>query len=506
MSAAIVLTGLASNDPVPGNYLEIQFAQGQAAGDSSPREVLLMANKIAAGSATLDTVVYGPDTQVPLQTEADAISLFGAGSEAHIGFRTFTKINQQTTLRIIAVTESAGANATATITIAVTATGNGTVRVFFGGTYYDTGFLTGDTPTVIAAAICATLNSATWLPFSAGPTAGVITLTAKQKGPRGNSLRVQTSITPGVGTTSTLLTDTAFSGGTTADSNTTALGTILPNEYYRIVSSANDATQLGALQTQINLQAQPVTGIRQRMFAGSVDTLANAITLATGLNAVRGEIVWQKFSQYSEFELACTVAAIVSLFEDSGEVPRCNFAGFGNDAVTASYWFLKASRTQSAYPTRTDIKSALNNGLSPVGVNANGSTYFVNRITTHSLSGSTQDYRIRDSHKVTICDFFAKDLLAKVNLQFPGKLIADNPPAGADPPGPDVVTPDMYKSCIFGLINRYDKNNLLQRVPGIKTGTVTQRSVVTPTRMEARIPLDTIDIFLQSSNLVLQVG
>lgn len=506
MSAAIVLTGLASNDPVPGNYLEIQFAQGQAAGDSSPRETILMGNKTSSGSATLDTQVYGPDTPIPLQTEADCIALFGAGSELHLGFRKFTQINQVTTLRAIAVTESAGANATATITIATTPTGNGNVRVFFGGAYYDTGFLSGDTVTTIALAVCATLNAATWLPFTAGPVAGVITLTAKNKGPRSNNLRVQTSVTPGVATTVSLGADTAFSGGTTADSNAAALGTMLPNEYYRIVSSANDATQLGAVQTQINNQAQPIVGIRQRLFAGSVDTIANAITLATGLNAVRGEIVWQKFSQYTEFELACTVAAVVSLFEDSGEVPRCNFAGFGNDAVTANYWSIKASRTQSAYPTRTDIKSALNNGLSPIGVNSNGTTYLVNRITTRSLSGAVQDYRIRDSHKVTICDFFAKDLLAKVNLQFPGKLIADNPPPGADPPGGDVVTPDLYKSCIFGLINRYAKNNLLQRVDGIKSGTVTQRSTVTPTRMEARIPLDTIDIFLQSANLVLQVG
>jgi hypothetical protein len=95
MPGAIVLTGFSSDDPVPGAYLEINFAQGEAAGSGSPIEVLLMGNKLPGGAATVDTVVYGPDTPAPLQTESDAIALFGAGSELHRMFRAFTKVNQR---------------------------------------------------------------------------------------------------------------------------------------------------------------------------------------------------------------------------------------------------------------------------------------------------------------------------------------------------------------------------------------------------------------------------
>jgi len=507
MAASIVLTGLAANDPVPGNYLQINFAQGVSAGSSTPREILLMGNASAAGVATRDTVVYGPDTQVPLQIEQDAINLFGPGSELHIMWRAVTAVNQVTTVRAIAVTSSAGTAASATITIAGgTATGNGNFRFFYDGTFYDTAIVSGDTVTTIAVNIGLTLNAVTWLPFTSGNAAGVITLTAKIPGPRGNQIRYQTMITSGITTTTTGTSDTAFTSGATADSNVAALATILASRYYRIVSAANDATQLGALVTQVGLQAQPITGIRQRVFAGLGDTLANSITIATGINNARAEIVWEKSGPHLPSDLAANQAAIVSLFEDQGDSPRCNFAGFGSEAITQPFWVVKAPRDITAFPTRVDIKSALNNGLSPVGCNQNGSTYLVNRITTRSLSGSTQDYRIRDSHKVTICDFFADDLLSSINLQLAGKKIGDNPPPGGRAPSSDMVTPDIFKGVIFNIINTYDKNELLQNVPAIKSGTVVQRETNPSTRMSSRIPLNTVDIFLQSANEVDQVG
>lgn len=505
MAQSIVLTGLAANDPVPGNYLQINFAQGVGSGSGSPNEVLLVGNASTAGSATRDTVIYGPDTQVPLQSESDAIALFGAGSELHIGFRAFTRVNQSTTLRAIAVTSSGGTAASAVITLTNASTGSAALRFFYGDTYYDTSIGNGDSVTLIAANLVVTINSVPSLPFTAGSSAGVVTLTAKIPGPRGNLIRFQTAILAGTTATTTSVTaDTAFTSGATADSNTSALATILANKYYRIVSAANDASQLGALVTQVNNQALPLVGIRQRVFAGSIDTLANTITLATGINAARAEIVWEKNSPHLPFELACNMAAIVSLYEDTGANFRCNFAGFGNG--TNDQWVIKASRDATAFPTRNDIKSALNNGFYPVGVNATGSTYLVNRITTRSLSGSTPDYRIRDSHKVTICDFFADALLARVNQQFGGKKIANNPPPGGEAPGADVVTPDIYRGAVFTTIKAFDANKLLENVSDIKSGVVVQRATNPTTRMECKIPLDTIDIFLQSANEVDQVG
>jgi len=504
--ASIVLTGLASNDPVPGVYMQVSFAQGPAAGGQTARPILVLANKTSAGSAVPDTTIYGPDTLVPLQTEDDMIALGGPGSEAHRMFRRIAAVNKDTAVYWMFVTASAGTAASGTIVIATNATGNGTHRAWVGDEYVETSIATGDTPTTIGAAIAVNINAKTHWAVTANSVTGTVTLTAKNAGPRGNLIRFQAAITSGIGTTTTATTDAFLAAGATADSNVTALTNILAKKFYYIVSAAEDATQLGALNSQVNTQAAPTTGIRQRVFAGSVDTLANATTVATGINSARAEIVWAEKSPFTPSELAANQAAVVALFEANQSNPRTNFAGFGNDAVSTNYWKVPKSRLDSATPTRTSIKSALNNGLSPIGVNPNGTTYLVNRITSRSLSGSTADYRIRASHKVTVCDFFADDLQAKLTLQNAGKRIANDPPQGARYPGPDVITPAICRSQVVGVLNDYDQNDLLQNLAQIKEGLEVQRELVPTTRMGIRVPLQVIDNLEQMAVDVSQVA
>lgn len=509
MPGAITLPGLPANDPVPGAYLHIAFAQGEASNGSGPIEVLLMGNMLSSAAGTPDTVVYGPDSQTPLQSEDDAINLFGAGSELHRMFRRFVKVNKDTTLRAIAITESGGTQATGTFRYVGTATAAGNTRVFVHDEFVDVPIDNLDTADDVATAVAAAVNQQTHWGVTASATAtgtwGFVTLTAKQKGPRGNEIRFMPQISPNIGMTVPTAIDRPLENGATDDDNTTALGTIANSEYYYIVSAANDSAQLDALVDQVNTQAAPTTGIRQRVIAGSTDTLGNTQTLATGLNAARADLAWSEKSPWTSAELAANLAAVITLFETPPN-PRTNFAGFGNDAVTQPFWLVPRPRLDSAIPSRTSIKSALNNGVTPIGVNPNGSTYLVNLITTRSLNGAQNDYRIRDHHKVTISDFFGKDLLAKATQNFNGKRIADDPPEGAQPPGPEVVTPSRFRSAVFGLLDVYNQNDLLQNIDTIKAGTIVQRETSPKTRLGVRIPLQPIDNALQFAVLVEQVG
>ncbi len=509
MSApSIYITGLATNDPVPGVYPEINFAQGAAAGNNTAYEVCLIGNKTTAGSATAGTVIYGPDTVVPLQTEADAITLFGAGSELHIMFRAFTAVNKSSTLRAIVVAESAGTAASGTVVVATTATASGNVRVWVGKEFVDAPIATGDTATVIGDAIAAAINAQSHWPVTAANVTGTVTLTAKTKGPRGNQIRIMAAIQSSgtIATTVTPTADTALTSGATADTNATALATLSTHRHYYLVSAAGDATQLGALMTQVNSQALPITNQRQRVVAGAVGTLGATTTIATGINSPRCEIVWSEKSPMLECELAANAAAIYSLGELNTDNPRTNFIGYGNTAKSAETWRVPASRDGSAHPSRTSIKSALNNGISPIGVNSNGTTYLVDRITTRSLSASIQDYRIRDAHKVTICDYFADELCTKLALNHSEKRIGNDPAEGQPFPGAQVLTPKVCRADINGLIDKFASNDLLQDAQLVKDETVVQREVSPTTRMGIRIPLRPIDNVKQFAVAIDQVA
>ena len=508
--AAIILTGLAASDPVPGTYIEVNFAQGDAAGSGSATEVVLMGNKLAAGTAVVDTEVYGPDGLVPMQTEADVIGLFGAGSELHRMWRAFVRVNKTTTVRAIAVTENAGGTAASVSTVlTVPATGSGNIRIVVHDEVVDVGVQSGDALDTIGANMVTAVNlMAHWgVVASYNVATDTFTLAAKQKGPRGNDIRFQIIPSNGIGTqfSAGVTVDSPLASGATPDTNATALQTLSTGHYYYIVSAAGDATQLGALVSQVNVLAAPISGNRQRVIAASSGTLNATTTIATGRNAARAEIAWLEKSPLEPPVLAANHAAVITLFETRPN-PRTNFCGFGQDAKTSDFWVVPAPRTKTAWPSRTSIASALNNGITPIGVLANGSTYLVNRITTRSLNGAVNDYRIRAAHKVTICDFFAEDLAVKTSQQCAGKRIMDNPVPGQPVPGPDVIFPTAYKGIILQLINVYEANNLLQNVAEIKAGIKVQREANPRTRMGARVPLQPVDNAEQFAVAIDQVA
>lgn len=512
MPGSIPLTGLAANDPVPGNYIEINFAQGAASLGTGTYAILLMGNKLSTGSATVDTVIYGPVSATPLVTTQDAISLFGQGSELHRMWLRTVKVNQGVPVYAIAVTESAGAKATGIVTFATSATANGSVRTYVGDDFVDTAVTSGDNVTTIAAAVAVDVNTRLDWAVTATSALGVLTLTAKQKGPRGNFIRFAAVMSSSsMGTTSTVsapvFMGAAATGGvdgSTADSNATALTTILPFRFYYIVSAAEDATQFGAVVTQIGTQAQPLTGIRQRAITGAVGTSGATVTIATGINSARAGIAWLQNSEFTPSELGANLAAVIAL-EEAPLQFKCNFSGYGNDASSSTHWFVKAPRSGTA-PTRATIKTVLNNGITPIGVNANGSTYIVKLITTRSLNGASPDYRVRDWHKVTICDRYADDLYAKLVANFQGKQIADDPLTGQRIPGGSVVTPRVMKAAINKLTNDYNELDLLQNVAAILADTQVIRESSPTTRMSARIPLQPIDILDQTATAIDQVA
>ncbi len=499
---SIPLTGLSTNDPVPGNYIEVNFAQGPVSGASAPYSIMLLGNMLSTGTATPDTVYYGPTSATPLASLTDAQNLFGAGSELYRMYKRAIAINNTTPIFAIAVTESVGSKATGTITITGAATVPCSIRIFFEDEFVDVSVSTSDTPTNIAANAVSAFNARTDFAAVASNASGVLTLTAKQKGLRGNWLRYSCKTFPvNSGVTVTATSPTLFTGGTTADSNVAALATILPYRFYYTVSAAEDATQLGNVTTQINTMALPTNGLRQTVIGGSVDTVANVTTIATGLNAARACVVWQPGSDWTPAELAANLAAIVAL-EQSGASPQLNFSGYGNNA--GDIWRVKAPLSGTT-PTRAQQYSALNNGITPIASTSSGSSYLVKLITTRSLNGAVNDYRIRDYHKVTVCDRFGDDWQAKSNAQFSGKVLADDPKPGTTVANASVVSPRSIKSSLVRLVRDYFEAGLIQDVDTVVAGVIVGRENTNPSRVSCLVPLSPVDILDQLATAVNQV-
>jgi phage tail sheath gpL-like len=515
MAASIVLTGLASNDPVPGTYLQISFAQGTIGGYQGKRPILLIGNKTSAGSATNDTVLYGPDTPVPCQTQQDVINLFGPGSELHRMWLRVTKWNTTTSIYFIAQTTSAGAAATMTFTLVNVPSASGTLNVWAADQQYQFGFAASATLASITAGMVSAINGNAATPVVATQTTVTSTndsvlLTAKCAGTKGNWLRGQASVAAATGGTLNMtVTNTAdafFTSGTTADSNTNALATIIAKRFYYIVSADEDSTNVSALSAQVLAQALPVAGLRQRVFVGSVDTSGNITTIANAVNNARVEFIWSQGSQWTPAELAANAAGIYSLYEavSSGVKPRINWSGYGNGAN--DNWNVPQSRNTTLGPTRTTIYGLLGNGVTPIGWNGSTSTYLVKRITSYSLNGSNPDYRIRDAGKVTICDFFGDDLVALTIANWQGRTIGTDPVVGAPFPDNTVITPNLYRLDVTGLVNQYGQAQMLVNVAATLAAMIVQADPANTNRLDVSIPLYTCSPCDQFAIQALQVA
>lgn len=508
MSVPILLTGLSANDPVPGVYFQINHAVGEGSTATAEYALLFLGNKTSSGDATVDTEIYGPTSVLPLLTEDNWISRFGVGSELHRMYRASALVSPNVTRYAVAVTESAGANATGTITFTGTATAAGDVRVYVGNDYVDVVISSGDVIATIATNTAAAINQKINWGVTASAALGVVTVTAKQKGPRGNEFRYMARVSTGITTAVTPTTDTAFSGGTTADSFTNALATILPKRYYYIVSPTSDSTLNGAILTQVNSVALPLNGnLTERIVAGSTDTFANVTSAAIAANGARMDIIHSEKNPMTSCEIAAHMATIFLVGEDSDET---NFAGYGQDAQSAAVFGIPAPRLASVHPTRTQIKSALNNGISPIAVNASGKAYLVNRITTRSLNGSTNDYRIRDSHKVTVCDKYADVGKTLIANRYARCKIGNNPSSNSPPPidtsGKPVVYPQLIKQCLGEVVDQFESRRLVENGAEIKAGIVCQRETDPSTRITAIVNLQTIDNFYQAGFITNQVS
>lgn len=505
MSPEIAVTGLALSDAVPGIYPEIVFGAGASALGGTTKTALIIANKTTSGSAST-AVVYGPTTATSFGTREEAVGLFGDGSEAMRMIDRFWASNQSTPLYVICPAE-VGTAGDGYITFTGTATGNGAARIWIGTTQLEVSIVSGDTPAVIAQNACNVINSKAFLPVTASVVGGAAWCVSKNKGVRANFIQMMAAIIgTGVGTTVTPVTDTALTHGATADDVTACLAAILATRFYYIIPAHADATNLGLIKTQVLTQAGPLVNLRQRICAGSVDTIANAITLANALNDPRVEIGWHKNSDFTPGEIASQCAAIFSLEEQSlfgSPGSAQNFDSYGVGVQNAGNWHLPADRsnTQTA---RSVLVSALNSGVSPITNQAHGFTMLVSGITSKSLTNSNPDYRTRDRNIVTVCDSFTDDLVQIFSDRFSNKILGPDAPAGANVPQ-DLVTPRVLKASIDKLVVTYAANGLLLNPDQINAATSVALSAAAG-RIGAKVPLQTVHALHQISLLIQSVG
>jgi len=491
-----------TSNKLPGSFLKVSLGVGSQSAAAAARRILVIGNKTSAGSKAAASITQTLSTD-------DAITYFGQGSELHRMIRNLLRAYPGANLYAGVVAESGGTAASTTIVFSGgPATAAGTVEVYVCGERVVASFAIGDTATTVASAVSAAINNNPDLPVTASPSTGTVTVTAKHKGPRGNRIRVYDVITSGSGLTHTV-TDAYLASGATSDSPANVLDAAASQRWHVIVSAYDDSTNLGLVKTHLATYSAPEEGKRGVQVFASADTLGNATTLAQAINDARARCLWHYNSDVPPGELAASWAG--SYVRGLSTDAAFNFDGA---AVLAAI----AQRTLGDQPIKSELASALNNGISPVRVLADGSTCVLARaITTKCLdSGAHPDYRVLDVHKVDVPDAVADQLESDF-----ADFVANNPKLANDTetgimPPPGVATPSTIKDWAYGITKRFDAEDAegsagalgryLTNVEANGLDIVAEIDGTAAGRANVSIPLDVVELFHQGAIDVRQIG
>ncbi|MFT8699071.1 phage tail sheath subtilisin-like domain-containing protein [Acetobacter orientalis] len=180
MSGSISVPGYSSSNRVPGFYLALDNTGANTA--SMARRVLIVGQMLATAPAKAGVPeISGGVT--------DAIAKYGVGSQCHIMLRDYRTIDSTGEVWVLPLADDAAAQAaTGSITLTGPALAGGTLPLYIADQLVPVGVSVGDTVTAIAANIVAAAKAIPSLPVTLSAAAGVVTVTARNKGLCGNDI------------------------------------------------------------------------------------------------------------------------------------------------------------------------------------------------------------------------------------------------------------------------------------------------------------------------------
>lgn len=444
----------------PGKYFEFNTKLAVRTLPGNLQKTLIIGQKLAAGTVAqnLPTDIFSGD---------QAATFFGRGSILHLMCVAAIKAYPYLALTAVALDDNgAGVLAAGTVTIANNATASGVLSVQIANQQVDIAVAAADTPTVIAAALVAQIAKQPDLPVTAGNAAGVVTLSAKNKGTLGNEIKVSASITSGIATTAVVV---AMSAGATDPNIDTALAAVVAMGHNIIITPYNTQTDLVKLRTHLALVSGPLEQRGAIGIFGHTGSLAAATTLAGQVNDGRQSGILVPSSRSLSYEVAAAFGAVVASEEDPAR-PLNTLELLGIDPSPI------ANRL-----SRTEQENALNNGITPSEIGPGDRVQIVRAITTYTLDPqAVPDISLLDLTTIRTLDYVRKACRERISLRFPREKLSSR-------------TAAKVRSELLDVLIKLEELEIVEEVEANKDGLLVERDLQDPNRLDAKIPCDVVN-------------
>ena len=459
-SANINFEKIPASTRKPGVYAEWNTKLAVRNLPTNRQRVLLIAQHTTnLGTVSALTDVY---------SAAEVAERYGAGSQAHLMADAAIKAYANAALSIITLADhSAGVAASGKITITGNATTQGVLRVGIGNAdVLMVPVAAGDSADTVGKAVKAAIAAQPGLPVSAAEAAGVVTITAKNKGTEGNAIRLLAACTAaGISTTVT-----AMASGLVNPDIAAALNAVVAEGHHIIACGINDETNLLKLRAHLDTVASPMEKRWAIGVYGQTGTLAQATTLAGRLN--HGHIVsaWYRGTPSLPCELAAAFAAVMASEEDPAR--PLNTLALNSIGVCES-----KDKTM-----RTEQENALYNGVTPIETSPAGTqAQIVRAITTYTKTANgTADESLLDVTTVRTLIYVSRACVDRIALRFPRDKLSDR-------------TPPRVRSELIDVLMRCEELEILERVEENLPKLIVERDLQNTGMLNCRIPSDVVN-------------
>jgi phage tail sheath gpL-like len=473
---AISFNRVPANLRVPGVYSEIDNSKAIRGAQLLEYRRLIIGTMLPAGSAT-------PEVAVQCLSEAQAIGLFGAGSVAAGMVAAAVAQDSFTDLYVLPLADpGAGAAATATITVTGTATAAGTLSLYVAGRRVQVGVAAADTPTVIAASIVTALTAETSLPVTAAAVAGVVTLTARNKGETGNSLDVRANYYGETLPAGTAYAFTAFTGGTGNPDIADALAALGDSWFQAWATAYTDTANLVLIETDQYDRWGPLRAVEGHAFGALKGTVGSLGTIGNGRNS-------------EHLTLVQAIAEPTPAYEKAAETMAMWAFAVSNDPARPVQnlpylWSLPAE--ESARLTLQERNILLFDGIATTKVTTSGVMQAERLITTYQLNEAAgADVSYLDSETLATLLFLRHDWEDTLRRKYPrSKLAGDGNRFG---PGQDIVTPKSMKAEMVAKAMEWEEIGLVENVDSFKELSISERNLADMNRLDNLLAPDLVN-------------
>lgn len=427
---------------------------------------------------------------IPVSSQAQADNLFGRGSQLAGMFKAYFANNWASEVWALPVVEGTTA-ATFTATVTGTATSAGTIHLYIGGRHVPVAVASGDTATAIGTAIAAAVTADLDSYVSAVPAAGIVTLTAREKGTFGNDLRISDSYYGAVGgetiPSGLTMAYTIPVNGAGDPTFTAAISALGENQVEYVCMPFTDSTSMLAWETEFGFSDTGRWGfIRQlygHIFAAVRDSYGNLITYGGTRNSPQMSVMGVEVTAPTprwEWAAAYTAKAARALSID----PARPLQSLHLEGVLAA-------------PLQSRFLISELNTLATYGIATQRT--FVDNIPTiarETTTYKTNLYGVTDDayELVTTPATLAKLLRNQrqvITSKYPRhKLANDGTRFGA---GQAIVTPKTIKAELVAQYRIDEFNGLVEDGANFKDNLIVERDPNDPNRMNVLYPPDLVN-------------